>query len=94
MLVPLPDLSIQQGFMEEKMPSKEIVVYGTSWCSDCRRSTKAFDSKGVEYTWIDISRDKAGRDYVESVNNGSRSVPTMVFPDGSNKKNNLRNATE
>ena len=65
------------------MPSQEIIVYGTTWCPDCWRAKKAFESKGIEYTWIDISIDKAARDYVESVSGGFRSVPTIIFPDGS-----------
>ena len=65
------------------MPSQEIVVYGTSWCPDCIRAKIAFKAKGVEYTWIDIGKDKESRDYVEKVNGGSRSVPTIIFPDGS-----------
>jgi glutaredoxin len=32
---------------------------------------------------VDIDADPAGRKYVESVNRGFRSVPTIVFPDGS-----------
>ena len=65
------------------MPSQEIVVYGTSWCPDCVRAKRAFKAKGVEYTWIDIGKDKGSRDYVEKVNGGFRSVPTIIFPDGS-----------
>ncbi|MBG7609544.1 MAG: mycoredoxin [Anaerolineae bacterium] len=65
------------------MPSQEIIVYGTTWCPDCWRAKNAFESKGIEYTWIDISIDKSARDYVESVSGGFRSVPTIIFPDGS-----------
>jgi mycoredoxin len=65
------------------MLAQEIIVYGTSWCSDCRRAQKAFRTKGVKYTWVDINKDKAGRAYVEKVNHGMRSVPTILFPDGS-----------
>ncbi|MBE9525009.1 MAG: NrdH-redoxin [Chloroflexi bacterium] len=65
------------------MPSQEIFVYGTFWCPDCARAKKAFAAKDVEYTWIDISKDKESRNYVERVNGGARSVPTIVFPDGS-----------
>ena len=43
------------------MPSQEIVVYGTSWCPDCVRAKRAFKAKGVEYTWIDIGKDKGSR---------------------------------
>jgi mycoredoxin len=60
-----------------------IVVYGTSWCGDSRRAKRVMDENQIAYTWIDIDKDAEGRSYVESVNRGYRSVPTIVFPDGS-----------
>lgn len=65
------------------MPSKEIIMYGTSWCPDCHRAKKAFRKKKIAYTWIDINKDDEGRAYVEKLNNGNRRVPTIIFPDGS-----------
>ena len=65
------------------MSSEGIVMYGTTWCPDCTRSKRYLDQHGVSYTWIDIEKDKAARDYVVQVNHGRRSVPTIVFPDGS-----------
>lgn len=59
-----------------------IKVYGTNWCGDTRRARKIFQDEGVEYDWIDISDDPAAAAYVERVNKGNRSVPTIVFPDG------------
>jgi mycoredoxin len=37
----------------------------------------------IQYDWIDIANDEKARAYVEQVNRGNRSVPTIVFPDGS-----------
>ena len=59
-----------------------IIVYGTRWCPDCSRARKILDNRGIPYLYIDINRDKGGRAYVEQVNNGNRSVPTILFPDG------------
>ncbi|KAF0111504.1 MAG: hypothetical protein FD147_855 [Chloroflexi bacterium] len=60
-----------------------IKVYGTTWCGDSRRARQFFEENKIEYTWIDIDRDQDAGKYVESVNNGYRSVPTILFPDGS-----------
>jgi thioredoxin reductase (NADPH) len=60
-----------------------IIVYGTYWCPDCKRAKKFFGEQRVRYQSIDIERDDAARDYVERINHGKRSVPTIVFPDGS-----------
>lgn len=59
-----------------------IKMYGTTWCSDCRRAKQVFEAEGVSYGWIDISEDLEAAAYVETVNGGFRSVPTIVFPDG------------
>ena len=65
------------------MPENDkIKFYGTSWCPTSRRAKKIFIEKGVNFEWINIDQDKDGRAYVEEVNNGYRSVPTIVFPDG------------
>lgn len=60
----------------------DLVVYATGWCPDCLRARKILDQRGVHYRWIDIDKDPAGRAFVEKVNRGMRSVPTIVFPDG------------
>ena len=62
---------------------KKILVYGTSWCGDSRRAKRFLDENHVEYDWIDIDTDKAGAEFVMSVNHGNRSVATILFPDGS-----------
>ena len=61
----------------------KIKMYGTTWCYDCRRAKAVLDNNNIPYDWIDIEQDLEGRQYVESVNRGFRSVPTLVFPDGS-----------
>lgn len=62
---------------------KMIIMYGTTWCYETRRARAAFDQHQIPYRWIDIDKDMEARKYVESVNHGCRSVPTIVFPDGS-----------
>ena len=74
------------GKKSKSMPvenSVEIKVYGTTWCGDCRRARAVFDRMAVPYAFIDLDRDKAGETFVKQTNRGSRSVPTIVFPDGS-----------
>ncbi len=67
----------------ETNEEKKIVIYGANWCGDSRRARRTLDENKIPYTWIDIDLDKEGRAYVEQVNRGFRSVPTIVFPDGS-----------
>ncbi|PPD58742.1 glutaredoxin domain-containing protein [Dehalogenimonas etheniformans] len=58
-------------------------LYGTSWCPHTSRSRAILDRQKVSYTWIDIERDPSACTFVERTNKGNRSVPTIVFPDGS-----------
>jgi mycoredoxin len=61
----------------------EITLYGNSWCGGSRRARLLLDRKGIPYRWVDIDKDEAAAKYVESLNNGFRSVPTIVWADGS-----------
>ncbi|MCJ7622189.1 MAG: FAD-dependent oxidoreductase [Anaerolineaceae bacterium] len=61
----------------------EIVVYGTVWCPDCKRSKQFFADHRITYINVDIEQDSEAMAYVEKVNKGIRRVPTIVFPDGS-----------
>jgi len=63
--------------------SNQIIIYGTRWCGDTRRALRFLDQNNIPYQWVDIDQDKEASAYVEKVNNGYRSVPTILFPDGS-----------
>jgi len=65
------------------MIENEIIVYGTTWCGDCIRVRRFFDKNNITYHWVDIDQDKRGEEFVFSINCGMRSVPTIVFADGS-----------
>jgi len=60
----------------------KVKFYGTSWCPSSRRAKKLLIEKGIDFDWINIDEDPAGREFVLQVNNGYRSVPTIIFPDG------------
>ena len=61
----------------------QITVYGTVWCPDCKRSKAFLGEQRVQYQWVDIEQDEEAAKYVEQVNNGRRTVPTIVCRDGS-----------
>jgi glutaredoxin-like protein len=62
--------------------NKQIIMYTTSWCSDCHRSKYFLDEHGIEYVDIDVEHDADAGRLVKSLNNGWRRVPTIIFPDG------------
>ncbi len=63
--------------------SDTIIVFGTGWCGDCLRVRRYFDQNQITYQWIDIDQDERGEEFVLANNAGMRSVPTIVFRDGS-----------
>ena len=65
------------------MSAEQIIMYGTSWCPDCRRAQRVLEQNGVPYTYINIERDAHAAAYVLEVNRGNQSVPTIILPDGS-----------
>jgi mycoredoxin len=64
------------------MDSK-IIIYSTTWCGDCRRAKNVFAKLNMPYTEIDIEKTPGAVDVVLEINKGMRSVPTILFADGS-----------
>lgn len=63
--------------------NEKITVYGTTWCSDCRRAKQLMDAYDIEYDWTDIDEEPEFQKIVKDINNGRSIVPTIIFPDGS-----------
>jgi len=65
------------------MPANDVTIYTTQWCGYCVRLKSQLDRAGVGYREVDIEQEAAAADYVMAVNGGNRTVPTVVFADGS-----------
>ena len=61
----------------------EIELYGAAWCPDCRRAKKFLADQRIPYVWHDIEQRPELVRVVEDKNDGKRTIPTIVFPDGS-----------
>ncbi len=61
----------------------QITVYGAPWCPDCRRSKAFLQEQRIPFTWVDIDTDAEGLRFVEELQGGGRTIPTIMFPDGS-----------
>src|SRR5260370_16230211 len=64
------------------MSHTTIKLYGTNWCSDCKRSKKFVGEQSIHYEFNNSGEDKGGQAYVQKVQNGGLSIPTIVFDDG------------
>jgi mycoredoxin len=60
-----------------------ITMYSTTWCGYCRRLKTQLDREGIGYTEVNIEHDPDSAAFVEKVNDGNQTVPTVLFPDGS-----------
>ncbi|MFL5701630.1 MAG: FAD-dependent oxidoreductase, partial [Ktedonobacteraceae bacterium] len=64
------------------MAQTMIKLYGTNWCSDCKRSKKFLGEQRIHYEFINIEEDMEGQAFVQKVQNGGLTIPTIVLEDG------------
>jgi mycoredoxin len=60
-----------------------VTIYTTQWCGYCVRLKSQLDRAGFEYREVDIEHDAEAAAFVESVNGGNQTVPTVLLADGS-----------
>ena len=64
-----------------------LTMYTTTWCGFCKNLKRQLAKAGVEITEVDIERDPEAAKFVEGVNGGNQTVPTLLFADGSTMVN-------
>jgi mycoredoxin len=64
-----------------------VTMYTTTWCGFCKNLKRQLGKAGVEVTEVDIERDPEAAKFVEGVNGGNQTVPTLKFVDGSTMVN-------
>ena len=56
----------------------QVTMYSTTWCGYCRRLKIQLDQAGIAYDEVDIERDPDAATFVEGVNGGNQTVPTVI----------------
>lgn len=64
------------------MGTDGIVLYGATWCPDCRRSKAFLAEQRIPYEYIDLEERPEEIATVLALNDGKQIIPTIVFPDG------------
>jgi len=64
------------------LKTNQIVMYSVDWCPDCRRAKSFFQHHKIPYLEVNVDQDEQGAAFVREVNSGSRTVPTIILPDG------------
>jgi mycoredoxin len=64
------------------VPPADVTMYTTSWCGYCVRLKKLMQHEGIAFAEVNIELEEGAADVVERANGGNRTVPTLVFADG------------
>lgn len=64
-------------------PGTAVTMYTTSWCGYCVRLKKMMQNEGIAFAEVNIETDEEAAGLVMTANGGNRTVPTLVFADGS-----------
>ncbi len=64
-------------------PTAPVTMYTTSWCGYCVRLKRLMQNEGIDFAEVNIEVDAQAADVVMAANGGNRTVPTLVFADGS-----------
>ena len=59
-----------------------VKMYTTVWCGYCQRLKAQMGREGIVFEEVDIEADPEAAAFVEQVNGGNQTVPTLVYPDG------------
>ena len=59
-----------------------VTMYTTTWCGYCFRLKKLMQREGIGFSEVDIEAEEGAADVVMQANGGNRTVPTLVFADG------------
>ncbi|MET9499176.1 mycoredoxin [Streptomyces sp. NPDC006552] len=71
--------------------SGTVTMYSTTWCGYCQRLKKQMAREGIEYTEINIEHDPASAAFVEKVNGGNQTVPTVQVVSASGSESVMTN---
>jgi mycoredoxin len=71
--------------------SGTVTMYSTTWCGYCRRLKSQLDREGIAYNEINIEQDPDSAKFVEEVNNGNQTVPTVVVVSDSGARATMTN---
>ena len=59
-----------------------VTMFTTTWCGYCVRLKKLMQIEGISFAEVDIEADEKAADLVSNANGGNRTVPTLIFADG------------
>lgn len=69
--------------------SAHVTIFATDWCPFCKKLRERLDRTETPYEVVDVEAEGAeeAAAWVESVNDGNRVVPTVLYSDGTHETN-------
>jgi len=61
--------------------ARNLVIYSSSWCSDCRRMKRVLEDAEAHFEEVNIDQDAGAEAVVLARSGGRRVVPTLRFDD-------------
>lgn len=58
---------------------RDVLVYITRWCGSCAMATQFLTEHSIAYRTVDIDTDADAAQTVMGLNQGNRSVPTIMI---------------
>jgi thioredoxin reductase (NADPH) len=82
-LYPVLDDLLGDWLATAPVPYEGIRVAGTLWSASSHKVKELLARSQIPYQWLDIEKDAAARELVETAGDGPPRLPTLFFPDGS-----------
>jgi len=60
-------------------PPAEVVVYGTDWCGDTKRTRTVLSALGVAYRYVNVDDDPEAERRIAGWNSGRAELPTLDY---------------
>lgn len=67
----------------------DVTIFYADWCPFCAKLIKNLDRTETPYELVDVEGDSADdiNEWIKSVNDGNRIIPTVLYSDGSHETN-------
>ena len=64
--------------------TEHVTIFYADWCPFCAKLIKNLDRTETPYELVDVEGDNADdiNEWIKSVNDGNRVVPTVLYSDG------------
>lgn len=70
--------------------TEHVTIFAAEWCPFCAKLRQRLDRTETPYALVDVDTDDNAADinaWIESVNDGNRIIPTVLYSDGTHATN-------